>query len=263
MEYNVALTIAGSDSGGGAGIQADLKTFAALGVYGTSAITAVTAQNTCGVSGVVQLDADFVGQQIDAVLTDIQVKAVKTGMVANGEIIEAIAGRMEKYGVENLVVDPVMVAASGDHLLEEDAQGALMERLLPLALLVTPNIPEAEVLVGWKIKNEGDMYRAAERILAMGPRYVLLKGGHLSGPEAVDLLLGPTGGREYRARRLPTKNVHGTGCTFAAAITAGLAKGLSVTDAIAQGKEYITGAIAHGLSLGRGAGPTHHFYKYY
>jgi hydroxymethylpyrimidine/phosphomethylpyrimidine kinase len=255
------LTIAGSDSGGGAGIQADLKTIAALGCYGMSAITAITAQNTLGVFGIHDIPPETVARQIDAVLEDIGADAVKTGMLSSEAIIEAIAESLSRHPIENLVVDPVMVAKSGDHLLQESAQEALRSRLLPLAILVTPNVPEAEVLSGIGIVNETDLHRAAERIHALGPRYVLMKGGHLEGNEAVDYLFNGETMQRFSAPRIPSRNTHGTGCTFSSAIASYLARGLDVPNAVAHAKKYLTGAIRHGLPLGAGHGPLHHGWR--
>jgi hydroxymethylpyrimidine/phosphomethylpyrimidine kinase len=255
------LTIAGSDSGGGAGIQADLKTIAALGCYGMSAITAITAQNTLGVFGIHDIPPETVARQIDAVLDDIGADAVKTGMLSSASIIEAIAESLSRHPIENLVVDPVMVAKSGDHLLQESAQEALRSRLLPLALLVTPNVPEAEVLSGLGIVNETDLHRAAGRIHALGPRYVLMKGGHLEGDEAVDYLFDGKTLQRFNAPRIPSRNTHGTGCTFSSAIACYLARGLDVAGAVARAKEYLSGAIRHGLPLGAGHGPLHHGWR--
>lgn len=257
-----ALTIAGSDSGGGAGIQADLKTFAALGVYGMSALTAITAQNTVGVQGVYELPAEFVGLQIDSVVDDIGVDAVKTGMLANAEIVSVVAAKVKEHDLPNLVVDPVMVAKSGDPLLREDARDALINLLLPLAVVVTPNLREARVLTGLAIENVEEMKKAAAVIHALGARQVVVKGGHLPG-ESVDVLFD---GQEYtlfRSPRIETKNTHGTGCTFASAIAAGLAKGQSVVEAVGVAKEFITMALRHSLDLGHGHGPTHHFAALY
>ncbi|NLN16150.1 MAG: bifunctional hydroxymethylpyrimidine kinase/phosphomethylpyrimidine kinase [Firmicutes bacterium] len=261
MKPIIALTIAGSDSGGGAGIQADLKTFSALGVYGTSAITAVTAQNTLGVQGYVELPPEFVGQQIDSVLSDIGAHGVKTGMVASAPIIRVIADRMVKHQVKNLVVDPVMVSATGHHLLAEDAKESLLTELFPLAYLVTPNLPEAEAITGDAIRTLKDMYAAGEKILKLGPANVLIKGGHLPGEDVIDLLMGSVGAYEFRASRIETTNTHGTGCTLSAAITAYLAKGEDLVAAVDQGKYYITRAIDSALDIGQGAGPTHHFWN--
>jgi hydroxymethylpyrimidine/phosphomethylpyrimidine kinase len=257
-----ALTIAGSDSGGGAGIQADLKTFGALGVYGMSVLTALTAQNTLGVQGIFELPPEFVAAQIDSVLSDIGADAVKTGMLANAAIIEVVAERLQHYVIPALVVDPVMVAKSGDPLLREDARHVLIERLLPLATVVTPNLHEAEVLAGIKIATTEGMREAAQRVHAMGPDWVVVKGGHLAdSDEAVDLLYDGKEFREYRSPRVETRNDHGTGCTFASAIAAGLAKGLSVPEAVSQAKEYLDRVLRASatLRLGHGHGPMHHF----
>ena len=255
-----AMTIAGSDSGGGAGVQADLKTFAALGVFGTSVLTAITAQNTVGVFAVHEIPTGIIAAQIDAVMTDIGADAVKTGMLASTAIIECVAGQLQNHRVPWLVVDPVMVAKSGDRLLWEDAVEALRTLLLPLASVVTPNIPEAEVLTGIKIANGRDMRQAAERIVAMGARSVIVKGGHREGP-ATDLFYDGSRFQEFSAPRIDTRNTHGTGCTFASAVAAGLARGMEVIDAVALAKEYVTEAIRHSLALGKGHGPLNHFYK--
>jgi hydroxymethylpyrimidine/phosphomethylpyrimidine kinase len=263
MKIPRCLTIAGSDSGGGAGIQADLKTFAALGVYGMSALTAITAQNTLGVQGVYELPADFVGLQIDSVVTDIGVDAVKTGMLANAEIIAVVAAKVREHALPNLVVDPVMVAKSGDPLLRPDAREALIRLLLPLAVIVTPNLHEARVLTGMDIRTVADMERAAVAIHQMGARYVVVKGGHLAVGDSVDVLYDGEKFTHFPSPRVETKNTHGTGCTFASAIAAGLAKGLDVMEAVRQAKEYITLALRHALDLGQGHGPTHHFAALY
>jgi len=257
-----AMTIAGSDSGGGAGIQADLKTFSALGVYGTSAITAITAQNTQGVTQVLELPPDLVAAQIDAIVSDIGADAVKTGMLANSAIIEVVAQKVRQHGLTNLVVDPVMVAKSGDHLLQREAVAALRELLLPLALVVTPNIPEAEVLVGRKLEGPDDLRRAAEEIGALGARHVVLKGGHRDGP-AVDLYYDGRSFHEFSAARVDTNSTHGTGCTFASAIAAGLAKGSTVREAVAMAKAYITKALQSAYPVGHGHGPVHHFFRFW
>jgi len=257
-----ALTIAGSDSGGGAGIQADLKTFAALGVYGTSVITSVTAQNTLGVPGVQNIDPDFVGRQMDSIISDIDIQAVKTGMLATEGIVEVVAAKLKAYGVKNLVVDPVRMAKSGDRLLDTNACRKLEEKLLPLATVVTPNIDEARVLTGYDIKTRADMERAARKIYTMGPRYVIIKGGHLEG-DPVDLLYD---GREFvvfSGERVLTNNTHGTGCTFSAALAAALALGKNVREAASLAKDYITQAIKFSFTVGRGYGPTHHFASLY
>jgi hydroxymethylpyrimidine/phosphomethylpyrimidine kinase len=258
-----ALTIAGSDSGGGAGIQADLKTFAAMGVYGASAITAVTAQNTLGVSDWLAMPEALVAAQIDAVLGDIGADAVKTGMLANAALIETVAAKLGEHGVTNLVVDPVMVAKGGSKLLEDDAVEALVRALLPMALVVTPNISEAEALTGRRIRSWDDMREAAERIVAMGARSVVVKGGHFQGDASTDLYYDGAGFREYPARRIDTKNTHGTGCTFASAIAAGLAKGLDVPGAVALAKAYVTLAIQHAYAVGSRHGPVHHFFRFW
>jgi len=257
-----ALTIAGSDSGGGAGIQADLKTFAALGVYGMSALTAITAQNTVGVQGVVELPASFVGLQIDAVLTDIGADAVKTGMLSNSEIIAVIAAKMQEYRVENLVVDPVMVAKSGDPLLRPEARQALIERLIPLAKVLTPNLQEARVLSGLEIDSLAAMKEAARAIQRLGAQNVVVKGGHLPGSsQSIDILYDGHDFTEFAAPRLVTRNTHGTGCTFASAIAAGLAKGQSVPEAVGAAKAYLNAVLraSVNLRLGQGHGPLNHF----
>ena len=256
------MTIAGSDSGGGAGIQADLKTFSAFGVYGTSAITAITAQNTRSVTQVLALPPDLVAAQIDAIVSDIGADAVKTGMLANAAIIEVVAAKVRQYGLTKLVVDPVMVAKSGDSLLQPAAVAALRELLMPLALVVTPNIPEAEVLVGRKLESPDDMRRAAEEIVAMGAGNVVVKGGHRDGP-AVDLFYDGRSIHEFAAPRVDTTSTHGTGCTFASAIAAGLAKGSGVRDAVAMAKAYVTKAIQSAYPVGHGHGPVHHFFRFW
>jgi hydroxymethylpyrimidine/phosphomethylpyrimidine kinase len=255
-----AMTIAGSDSGGGAGIQADLKTFAALGVYGTSALTAITAQNTIGVTGVHEIPTDIIAAQIEAIITDIGADAVKTGMLSSSAIVEVVAQELKRHRVEALVIDPVMVAKSGDPLLQQEAVEALRAKLVPLAAVVTPNIPEAEVLTGLKITSLDDMRLAAEKIIEMDARAVVVKGGHLAGP-ATDLFYDGSRFQEFTAPRIDTKNTHGTGCTFASAIAAGLARRLSVIDSVAQAKEYVTEAIRRSFPIGQGHGPLNHFYK--
>ena len=254
------MTIAGSDSGGGAGIQADLKTFAAMGTYGASVLTAITAQNTLGVTGVHEIPAEMVAAQIEAVLSDIGADAVKTGMLSSSDIIETVARELAHFRVERLVVDPVMVAKSGDRLLREEAVDALRRSLLPLATVVTPNIPEAEALTGMKIESREDARRAAEKIVYMGAKSVVVKGGHLPGPP-VDLLYDGSEFKEFSATRIETANTHGTGCTFASATAAGLAKGMDVADAVAEAKEYVTEAIRRSFDVGQGHGPLNHFYK--
>ena len=256
------LTIAGSDSGGGAGIQADLKAFAARGVYGMSALTAITAQNTVGVQGVFELPAEFVGQQIDSVMSDIGADAWKTGMLSNAEIIRVVAGRVRRYKMERLVIDPVMVAKSGDPLLREEAREALVEELVPLAYVITPNHHEAQVLTGLDINTLEDMRAAAAAIHGMGARNVVVKGGHLPGAtDATDVLYDGREFTELDAPRIDTPNTHGTGCTFASAIAAELAKGNEVPAAVRIAKEYLTAALraAVDLHIGHGHGPLNHF----
>ncbi len=256
-----ALTIAGSDSGAGAGIQADLKTFAAHGVYGTSAITALTAQNTIGVTGIHVAPDDFVTAQIEAVVADIGCNAVKTGMLANSTIVEAVAAAVESLDLPNLVVDPVMVAKSGDHLLDEEAVHALRWTLLRLARVVTPNIPEAEVLAKMTIASLADMKEAARRIAMLKPAAVVIKGGHLAGPEVVDVLLENGAFHEWVGPRIEGPNTHGTGCTFAAAIAAQLAKGAALVEAVPAAKAFVEGAMRHGIPLGKGHRPLNHFWR--
>lgn len=259
----VALTIAGSDSGGGAGIQADLKTFAALGVYGCSVLTALTAQNTRGVQAVHPVPPDFVGAQLRSVLTDFPVSAAKTGMLANADIIRALLDTLDEFEPRALVVDPVMLATSGDRLLEREAEALLIHELLPRATLITPNLPEAAALLGEGIaRTRDERWRQAERLLALGPGAVLLKGGHGTGPDAEDLLLGAGFSETFSRPRLDTPNTHGSGCTLAAAITAGLARGLSLPGAVGEAKGYLQGALAAGArwQLGAGAGPLNHFH---
>ena len=254
-----ALTIAGSDSGGGAGIQADLKTFAAHGVFGTSAITAITAQNTLGVTAWEPVSAPLVSAQIDAVAADIGADAVKTGMLANAEIVRAVVSTLRRLRLPHLVVDPVMIAKGGDRLLEEAAVAAIRDELLPLAEVVTPNIPEAEVLSGLSITNLDGMRRAAQRILTMGPRVVLVKGGHLETDESVDIACAREGHEEFRSPRIASVHTHGTGCTLASAIAANLAVGLDQIEAIRRAKAYVTEAIRRAPGIGRGHGPLGHF----
>jgi len=253
-----ALTIAGSDSGGGAGIQADLKTFSAFRVFGMSVITAVTAQNSLGVQGVENLPPAFVARQLRSVLEDFGADAAKCGMLSTAPIIEAVAAGLTERRIEKLVVDPVMVAKSGDRLLEPDARAALADRILPLALLVTPNLPEAEVLAGMRVAEPEDMEEAARRIHLMGPRYVLVKGGHLKG-DATDLLWNGREFTRFSTPRIDSQNTHGTGCTFSAAIVAGLARGQALGDAIRSAKAYVTRAIREGFQAGRGVGQLRHF----
>jgi hydroxymethylpyrimidine/phosphomethylpyrimidine kinase len=254
------MTIAGSDSGGGAGIQADLKTFAAMGVYGTSVLTAITAQNTIGVDDVMELPVSLVHSQIDAVLSDIGTDAVKTGMLFSAAIIETVAGKIEEYGLGNLVVDPVMVAKSGDRLLHEEAVEALRSLLLPLAMVVTPNIPEAEVLAGMKIEGLDGARDAAEKLVGMGAKSAVVKGGHLDGP-ASDVFFDGEKFEVFTAPRVSTTSTHGTGCTFASATAAGLARGLPVREAVSEAKKYVTQTILRAFPMGQGHGPLNHFYE--
>ena len=254
-----AMTIAGSDSGGGAGIQADLKTFAALGVYGTSVLTAVTAQNTRGVFAVAEVPEEVIALQIDVVLEDIGADAVKTGMLSSASIVRTVADRLEAWGVANLVVDPVMVAKGGHPLLQESAVAALKEHLLPLAMVVTPNIPEAEILSGLAIPSLAAAREAARAIAALGPRIVVVKGGHLAG-DATDLVFDGETFTELRAERIDTRNTHGTGCTFSAAIAALLARGFSPLEAIGEAKRWLTEAIRRGYAIGAGHSPVNHFH---
>jgi hydroxymethylpyrimidine/phosphomethylpyrimidine kinase len=253
-----ALTIAGSDSGGGAGIQADLKTFSAFRVYGASVLTAITAQNSVGVHGVENLAPAFVAAQLDAVLGDIGADAAKTGMLSTAPIVQAVADRLRAHGLRRLVVDPVMIAKSGDPLLQPSARAALVELILPLALVVTPNLHEAAALAEMPVGTETEMEAAARRIHALGPAWVLVKGGHLKG-DAVDLLFDGARVTRLAAPRIDTPHTHGTGCTYSAAITAGLARGGSVPEAVAEAKRYVTAAIRAGFALGRGVGPLRHF----
>jgi hydroxymethylpyrimidine/phosphomethylpyrimidine kinase len=255
------LTIAGSDSGGGAGIQADLKTFAARGTYGMSVLTALTAQNTRGVQGVFEIPAAFVQQQIDAVMSDIEVDVWKTGMLSSAEIIGVVAERARHYGIKHLVVDPVMVAKGGDPLLQPQARDALIQELVPLAEVITPNHHEAQVLTGLEIATLEDARAAAAAIQQMGARNVIVKGGHLPTIEdAVDVLYDGKTFTEVRAPRIMTKNTHGTGCTFASAIAAEVAKGHSVNEAVRIAKSYLTAALraAESLNVGHGHGPLNH-----
>jgi len=256
------LTIAGSDCSGGAGIQADLKTFAAHGVYGMSVITAVTAQNTQGVFAVEDISRDVIAKQIEAIFDDIQVDGVKIGMVSQVQTIEVIAEGLRHYSPQIIVLDPVMVSKSGYHLLNSEAEATLIKELLPMAMIVTPNIPEAEVMTHKSIETLKQMEEAAKAIYQMGAKNVLLKGGHLES-EATDILYD---GREFSyfsSPRIATKNTHGTGCTLSSAITSNLARGFTLNQAVVQAKEYITLAIQHSLSIGKGVGPTHHFYTLY
>ena len=252
---HTALTIAGSDPSGGAGIQADLKTFSSLNVYGMSAIGALTAQNTLGVRDVMPVPPEFVGAQLDAVLTDIVPDAVKTGMLGTGGVVEVVAQRIRKYGVERLVVDPVLVSSSGTHLLDHAGEAALKRALLPLALLITPNLTEAAVLTGVDVTDSLSMEEAARRLHRMGARHVLVKGGHLDGDVAMDVFFDGAKVERLSSPRIFTKDAHGTGCVLSAAITAYLSRGLSVYDAAVNAKEFVTEAIRTSLRLGKGSGP--------
>jgi hydroxymethylpyrimidine/phosphomethylpyrimidine kinase len=266
MTTPVALTIAGSDSSGGAGIQADLKTFAAFGVYGASVITALTAQNTRGVSGIHLVPADFVTAQIDAVFSDLGVKAVKIGMVAQLATIEAIVAGLTRWSPKHIVLDPVMVATSGDRLLATEAVEALRSKLVPRASLVTPNLPEAAALLDEPVaSSEAAIESQGKRLLAMGCRAVLLKGGHGQGPESIDYLIDGNGIIALAAPRIATKNTHGTGCSLSSAIAAGLAKGESMETAVRHAKAWVSAAIAAAdrFDVGHGNGPIHHFHGFY
>ena len=257
MKLNRVLTIAGSDSGGGAGIQADLKTITALGGFGMSVITALTAQNTLGVQGIHEVPIDFVEKQFDSVASDIGIDAAKTGMLSSSEIMQSVAKKIREYKVEKLVVDPVMVAKGGAMLIREEAKKTLIETLLPLALIITPNVPEAEELSGVKITTVAEMKKSAEIINRMGAENVFVKGGHLSG-DALDILYDGKDFYEFVSERIETKDTHGTGCTTSAAIATGLAQGMNVYDAVKRAKEYITTAIRFALRIGGGHGPTNH-----
>ncbi|HET7344052.1 MAG TPA: bifunctional hydroxymethylpyrimidine kinase/phosphomethylpyrimidine kinase, partial [Methylomirabilota bacterium] len=253
-----ALTVAGSDSGGGAGIQADLKTFSAFRVFGMSVLTAVTAQNSVGVTGVHNLPPEFVARQLDAVLGDFGADAVKIGMLSTAGIIETVADRLRAHRQPRIVLDPVMVAKSGDPLLQPEARAALIATMLPLADVVTPNLPEAAALAGIPVETEAEMHEAARRIHARGARHVLVKGGHLKD-SATDILWDGRAFTRFAGPRLDSANTHGTGCTFSAAIAAGLAHGRSLAEAIAEAKRYVTAAIREGFQAGRGVGALRHF----
>lgn len=255
----VALTVAGSDSGGGAGVQADLKTFHAFGVFGTSALTAVTVQNTLGVSAIHKVPAELVAAQIAAVAADLHPAAGKTGMLADAAIIGAVARALREADLKSLVVDPVMVAASGDPLLEDAAVAVLRKELLPLASLVTPNLDEAEILTDRSVRSEDEMRVAAEALLASGCGAVLLKGGHLEGDEVVDLFYDGTAWLEWRSPRLHTRSSHGTGCTLSAAVTASLASGYALDESVDRGIRFTRAAIRAGFALGGGSGPLNHW----
>ena len=265
--YRRVLTIAGSDSGGGAGIQADLKTFSALGCYGMSAITALTAQNTQGVTGIHPIPPSFAAEQISAVLTDIGADAVKIGMLYSGELIEVVAGQLQQLGAKNIVLDPVMVAQSGDKLLQDEAIEAIKDHLMPLADVVTPNIPEARVLLDRNIEGLEDMQAGAKDLAQLGSQSILIKGGHLSAGDSTDLLYLANEGRfvQFEAARIETRNNHGTGCTLSSAIASFMAKGCSIEEAVGKAKDYISAAIkaGRGYRIGHGHGPVHHFFEYW
>jgi hydroxymethylpyrimidine/phosphomethylpyrimidine kinase len=254
VKLPVVLTIAGSDSGGGAGIQADLKTFAALGVHGTSAITAITAQNTVTVTDILELPIAIIRAQIDAVVTDMKIDAAKTGMLASSAIIEAVAAAIDTYAIRNLVVDPVMVAKGGATLLRDDAIDALRNLLLPLAAVITPNLPEAEVLLGRPIRTLADRRMAARDLVGLGPRVAVMKGGHAEG-DAIDIFCDGSQLVELRAQRIATSNTHGSGCVFSAAIAAGLARGRDPLAAVREAKDFINRAIGQSIEIGHGHGP--------
>jgi hydroxymethylpyrimidine/phosphomethylpyrimidine kinase len=255
----VALTIAGSDSGGGAGIQADLKTFQAFRVFGTSALTAITAQNTLGVTAVHAIPGDIVRAQIHAVATDLFPAACKSGMLATRELVAVVAGALREEGLRNYVLDPVMVATSGDRLLDRNAEAAVVEHLLPLCVVVTPNLDEAALLTGRRVTNETDMRAAAETLVSAGARAALIKGGHLEGAEIVDVFFDGSNMRTYRHVKLATRSTHGTGCTLSAAITAGLAHGRTLETAVQDALEFVQRALARAPGLGAGNGPLDHF----
>lgn len=256
---NKVLTIAGSDCSGGAGIQADMKTMAAHKVYGMSVITSLTAQNTTGVYGVLDIDPEFVAKQIDCVFQDIVPEAVKIGMVSNSKIIEVIVDKLKEYKAKNIVVDPVMISTSGSKLLSDEAIDMLKNKLIKIATIITPNIPEAEVLSGMTIKTQEDMLDAAKKISKMLDGAVLIKGGHLVN-DAIDLLYRDGEYRWFTSERINNNNTHGTGCTLSSAIASNLSKGYSLEDSIEKAKEYLTGALRDGLDLGKGSGPLNHMY---
>jgi hydroxymethylpyrimidine/phosphomethylpyrimidine kinase len=267
LTYHRVLTIAGSDSGGGAGIQADLKTFSALGCFGMSAITALTAQNTQGVTGIHPIPPSFAAEQISAVLTDIGADAIKIGMLYSAELIEVVAGQLKDQGAENIVLDPVMVAQSGDKLLQDEAIEAIKDHLMPLADVVTPNIPEARVLLDRDIEGLEDMQAGARDLAQSGSQSILIKGGHLSAGDSTDLLYLANEGRfvQFNAQRIETRNNHGTGCTLSSAIASFMAKGCSIEKAVGKAKDYISAAIEAGrvYKIGHGHGPVHHFFEYW
>ncbi len=266
-QYHRVLTVAGSDSCGGAGIQADLKTFSALGCYGMSVITALTAQNTRTVSRIYPVPPEFVEAQIEAVLTDIDAEAVKTGMLYSAKLIEIVARQLKKYNARNLVIDPVMIAQSGNRLMKQNAIKALQKYLMPIASVITPNLPEASAILNRNIKGHEDIKMAARELSAYGSNAVLIKGGHSSGKNSNDLLYTAADDHFvlFKGRRINTKNNHGTGCTLSSAIAAFLAKGFDIEEAVNLAKEYTAGAILAGaeFEIGEGRGPVHHFFKYW
>ena len=261
-KMKTALTIAGSDCSGGAGIQADLKTFAAHGVYGMSVIVSVVAENTSAVVGVEDVAPDMIEKQIDAVFEDIGADAVKVGMLSRSACMEAVARRLRAYRPPHVVIDPVMVAKNGCPLMQPESMATLIAGILPLADLLTPNIPEAERLTGISIRSPGDMERAARQIASLGAKSVLVKGGHAAG-DALDILWDGGTFRYFSEKRVETRNSHGTGCTYSSAIAANLARGFALPEAVARAKSYVTTAIRHSLAIGKGCGPTHHFYDLY
>jgi hydroxymethylpyrimidine/phosphomethylpyrimidine kinase len=266
MNTPIVVTIAGSDSSGGAGIQADLKTFSALGVYGASVVAALTAQNTVSVTAIHPVPPDFIAAQMDAVFSDLAVGAVKIGMLGNADVIATVAARLERYGQANVVLDPVMVATSGRRLLAPDAVDALRNELLPRALVITPNLPEAAVLLDTdEATDAAAMHRQAQCLIALGAKAVLIKGGHAGGAESTDLLVTATTSVRVSGQRIATRNTHGTGCTLSAAIAAGLAKGLGLAQAVQDANAYVTSAIAAAdrLAIGNGPGPLHHFHRWW
>lgn len=261
-DYSIAtLTIAGSDSSGGAGIQADLKTFSAIGTYGMSIITAITAQSTQGVFGVEELSREIIKKQMEVVFEDIPPKSVKVGMVSSPEIITEIVSGLKKYKPKYIVVDTVMISKSGYSLLKPEAKYNLINYLIPEAYIITPNIPEAEEILGCEIKTVEDMKISGRKLLEMGPKYVLMKGGHLEG-DAIDVLIGEGIFEVYKSERIDRKNTHGTGCTLSSAIASYLALGYGIKDAVRLSKNYITEAIKYSFDIGLGVGPVHHFYKF-
>lgn len=264
-QYFKVLTIAGSDSGGGAGIQADLKTFSALGCYGMSAITALTAQNTMGVKSIYHVDSNFIKDQLECVLEDIGVDAVKIGMLYTPEIVRTVAEILGKYKVQNIVIDPVMFAKSGDRLLKHESIDALKEKLFPIAEIITPNLPEASALLGRAISEKAQMRQVAEDLLKLGPKFILIKGGHLLTSESSDLLLAHDMCVWFEQSRIETVNTHGTGCTLSSAIAAHLAQGIEIERSVKLAKQYLTDALekGRGYKIGNGHGPVHHFHRWW